>query len=185
MWGVGSWHTVLEPCHTYCHTSPLHPHCGSNQKHLPLAHNESVHFPSHCSWPLGWGLFGLFLPMAYIKYHWVSLWLLHSPAPGTPLPHLSCPSRHHTRCPTGRPVPLPPALHSDGDLPPVALWMKTLQRNEILAGDLRGAQRVLRHVCSLLRTLPPLPVCGKLRDEKRGAKREEEEEELQDSISEF
>ena len=47
------------------------------------------------------------------------------------------------------------------------------------------AQRVLRHVCSLLGILLPLSGCGELKSEKVGVKKEDKEEELQDSISEF
>ena len=47
------------------------------------------------------------------------------------------------------------------------------------------AQRVLRYACSLLGILLPFSGCGELNGEKVGVKREDKEEELRDSISEF
>ena len=44
---------------------------------------------------------------------------------------------------------------------------------------------VLRHVCSLLGILLPFSGCGELKGEKVVVKREDKEQELQDTISEF
>ena len=47
------------------------------------------------------------------------------------------------------------------------------------------AQGVLRYVCSLLGILLPFSGCGELKGEKVVVKREDKEQELQDTISEF
>lgn len=76
---------------TYC---PCILAVGSNHKRLPAGHIYSTYLPSHCSWLLGWRSFVFHLPGAYINYHWVSPWLLHSPAPAPNTSFMFQPSSH-------------------------------------------------------------------------------------------